>query len=86
MRKLDPTQLTKHNFPLSHEFSAKLAALSKEVHHGFGVAVVRGLHAARFNDEEAVVAFVGICAHTCVERATDSYANQTLSMSSIPAN
>lgn len=41
--------------------------------------VLRGLDAARFNDEEAVIAFAGICSYVCPERATDSYANQTLS-------
>ncbi|KAF2447070.1 Clavaminate synthase-like protein [Karstenula rhodostoma CBS 690.94] len=79
LQKMEPEQISKENFPLSEELSAKLAAASKQVHEGFGVAVIRGLHAARFNDEEAVIAFVGICAHTCPLRATDSYANQTLS-------
>lgn len=57
----------------------RLSTISKELHHGRGVAVVRGLDAARFNDEEAVIAFAGVCAYICPERATDSYANQTLS-------
>ena len=41
--------------------------------------MVRGLDAARFNDEEAVIAFAGISSYVCPKRATDSYANQTLS-------
>jgi len=53
--------------------------MSDQVHSGGGVAVLRGLNAARFNDEEAVIAFAGISAHVCPKRATDSYANQTLS-------
>lgn len=71
--------ISKGTFPLSEHLCSKLAALSKEIHSGSGVVVLRGLHTARFNDEEAVIAFVGVCAHICAERATDSYANQTLS-------
>lgn len=59
----------------------KLAAISPQVHHELGVAVLRGLDTANFNDEEAVIAFTGICSWIFPERATDSYANQTLSMS-----
>jgi len=58
----------------------KLSSVSDELHQGQGVVVLRGLDAANFNDEEAVVAFAGVCAYVCPERATDSYANQTLSM------
>jgi hypothetical protein len=57
----------------------KLSSTSKELHHGRGIVVLRGLDAANFNDEEAVIAFAGICSYVCPERATDSYANQTLS-------
>ncbi|KAF2689291.1 taurine catabolism dioxygenase TauD [Lentithecium fluviatile CBS 122367] len=71
--------IDKTTFLLSSELSAKLSAKSTELHKGFGVAVIRGLDAANFNDEEATIAFVGICAHVCRLRATDSYANQTLS-------
>jgi hypothetical protein len=60
----------------------KLSSISKDIHQGHGIVVVRGLDAAKFNDEEAVVAFAGICSYVCPERATDSYANQTLSKSS----
>jgi hypothetical protein len=59
--------------------SGKLAALSKEVHYGQGVVVIRGLAAANFNDEEAVIAFAGVTSHICRLRASDSYANQALS-------
>jgi hypothetical protein len=83
VQSIRPEQINKENFTLSEDLSAKLATVSKQVHDGFGVAVVRGLHAAKFNDEEAVIAFVGICAHTCPLRATDSYANQTLSKFSV---
>jgi hypothetical protein len=61
----------------------RLASASKDLHQGQGVVVLRGLDAAKFNDEEAVVAFAGICSYVCPQRATDSYANQTLSMSLI---
>jgi hypothetical protein len=57
----------------------KLSSISKDLHQGSGVVVLRGLDAAKFNDEEAVIAFAGICSYICPERATDSYANQTLS-------
>ncbi|KAF1977847.1 Clavaminate synthase-like protein [Bimuria novae-zelandiae CBS 107.79] len=73
------SDISKETFPLSEQLSNKLAGFSKELHSGSGVVVIRGLHSARFNDEEAVIAFVGTCAHICPERATDSYANQTLS-------
>ncbi|KAJ4297711.1 hypothetical protein N0V90_005606 [Kalmusia sp. IMI 367209] len=79
LQRLERGAISKETFPLSPRLSTKLASLSKEVHQGFGLCVLRGLDAAKFNDEEAVIAFVGICAHTCSERATDSYANQTLS-------
>lgn len=63
----------------------KLASISKELHQGQGVVVLRGLEAANFNDEEAVIAFAGVCSYICPERATDSYANQTLSTSAFPS-
>lgn len=61
------------------QLASKLASLSEHIHRGRGVVVVRGLDAAYFNDEEAVIAFAGVCSYICPERATDSYANQTLS-------
>lgn len=63
------------------ELAHKLSSASKDLHQGQGVVVLRGLDAANFNDEEAVIAFAGVCSYVCPERATDSYANQTLSMS-----
>jgi hypothetical protein len=76
---LPRSAIDKNTFPLSTELSTKLSALSAELHNGPGIAVLRGLDAAKFNDEEAVIAFAGIAAHVCPLRATDSYANQTLS-------
>ncbi|KAF1831548.1 Clavaminate synthase-like protein [Decorospora gaudefroyi] len=74
------SEISPETFNLSNaNLSTKLASLSQEIHHGTGVVVLRGLHTAKFNDEEAVIAFAGVCAHICPERATDSYANQTLS-------
>ena len=67
---------------MSADLSIKLSAISTELHNGPGIAVLRGLDAAKFNDEEAVIAFAGIAAHVCPLRATDSYANQTLSKNS----
>ena len=57
----------------------KLSSISRELHRGKGVAVLRGLHTACLNDEEAVIAFAGLCSYICLERATDAYSNQTLS-------
>ncbi|KAF2272940.1 Clavaminate synthase-like protein [Westerdykella ornata] len=84
--------LDRSNFPLPPFLASKLAAVSKEAHRGCGIVVLRGLGAsgvhvqndgndqvARFNDKEATIAFAGISAHVCPLRATDSYANQTLS-------
>jgi hypothetical protein len=64
---------------LKPALASKLSAISDKVHHGEGIAVLRGLQAARFNDEEAVIAFAGISSYVCPKRATDAYANQTLS-------
>lgn len=66
-------------FSLEPTLASKLSAISEKVHNGEGVAVLRGLQAARFNDEEAVIAFAGISSYVCPKRATDGYANQTLS-------
>ncbi|KAF2036378.1 Clavaminate synthase-like protein [Setomelanomma holmii] len=75
------SQIRQDTFDLSNlDLAHKLRVISTELHLGRGVAVVRGLDAANFNDEEAVIAFAGICSHVCPQRATDSYANQTLSM------
>lgn len=77
------SEICKATFDLSNPALAyRLSSLSHELHAGTGVVVLRGLDKARFNDEEAVIAFAGICSYVCPERATDSYANQTLSMSS----
>lgn len=65
------------------QLALRLSSISKELHQGTGVVVLRGLDAANFNDEEAVIAFAGVCSYVCPERATDSYANQTLSKSSL---
>ncbi|KAF2808899.1 Clavaminate synthase-like protein [Mytilinidion resinicola] len=76
---LPRSRIDKETFPLQLGLVNKLASLSKEIHNGRGVVVVRGLHAAGFNDEEAVIAFAGVSSHVCPERATDSFADQTLS-------
>ncbi|KAF1852075.1 Clavaminate synthase-like protein [Cucurbitaria berberidis CBS 394.84] len=68
------------------ELAGKLSSVSKELHQGLGVVVLRGLDAANFNDEEAIIAFAGVCSYICPERATDSYANQTLSKFSAMCN
>lgn len=72
-------QINKKTFPLPKPLSERLALISREVHSGQGVAVLRGLDRANLNDEEAVIAFAGISSHVFPLRATDSYANQTLS-------
>ena len=71
--------ISKDTFPLSPDLARRLSAISDEIHHGRGVAVVRGLDSAVLNDEESVIAFAGLASYVCPERATDSYANQTLS-------
>lgn len=73
------SEITKETFNLSPNLSKKLSSISTDLHRGYGVASLRGLDKAKFNDEEAVIAFAGICSHVCALRATDSYANQTLS-------
>ncbi|KAF2636394.1 Clavaminate synthase-like protein [Massarina eburnea CBS 473.64] len=76
---LPRSYIDKSTFPLKAELATKLSSISKELHQGFGVSVLRGLDVARFNDEEAIIAFVGISSYVAALRATDSYANQTLS-------
>ncbi|KAF2830142.1 Clavaminate synthase-like protein [Ophiobolus disseminans] len=74
------SEIRQNTFDLANpELAKKLISVSKDLHQGHGVVVIRGLDAAKFNDEEAVVAFAGVCSYVCAERATDSYANQTLS-------
>ena len=72
-------EISKETFPLFSEFAKKLASISEQLHYGTGVVVLRGLDEANLNDEESVIAFAGICSYICALRATDSYANQTLS-------
>ncbi|KAJ4994425.1 taurine catabolism dioxygenase family protein [Stagonosporopsis vannaccii] len=79
LQRLPRSAITQHTFPLPKNLAHKLSAVSKELHEGTGITVLRGLDAARFNDEEAVIAFAGVCSYVAAQRATDSYANQTLS-------
>lgn len=79
LQRLPRSEISQRTFSLSSNLARKLSAVSKELHQGSGVVVLRGLEVARFNDEEAVIAFAGICSYVAPERATDSYANQTLS-------
>lgn len=74
MGKIEPL-----TFPLSDDLESKLRETSRELHSGQGFVILRGLDAARFNDEESVIAFAGVASYVCAERATDPYANQTLS-------
>lgn len=77
---IDRAAISRQTFDVGNaNLANRLASLSQALHEGRGVAVLRGLDAARFNDEEAVIAFAGVCAYVCPQRATDSYANQTLS-------
>lgn len=79
LTRLPRGKISKDTFPLPKSLSKRLAQISKEVHSGKGVAVLRGLDHANLNDEEAVIAFAGISSHAFPLRATDSYADQTLS-------
>lgn len=73
------SMINQKTFPLPRELASKLVGLCYQIHSGCGVVVLRGLDAARFNDEESVIAFAGVSSYVCSERATDAYANQTLS-------
>ncbi|KAF2116777.1 hypothetical protein BDV96DRAFT_490595 [Lophiotrema nucula] len=73
------THINKTTFVLPEALSAKLATISEMVHLGQGIGIARGLHAANFNDEEAIIAYAGVNAHVAPLRATDDFANQTLS-------
>lgn len=79
LQRLPRSKISQRTFPLAANLAHKLSAVSKELHEGPGVVVLRGLEAARFNDEEAVIAFAGVSSYVASKRATDSYANQTLS-------
>jgi len=77
---LSRTEISTSTFRIDNaKLASKLSNISTELHKGTGVVVLRGLDAAHLNDEEAVIAFAGVCAYICPDRATDSYANQTLS-------
>ncbi|KAF2740994.1 Clavaminate synthase-like protein [Polyplosphaeria fusca] len=71
--------INRYTFHLPEHATASLTRIRNQVIHGQGVAVLRGLDTAKLNDEEGVIAFVGLAAHVCSQRATDDYANQTLS-------
>ncbi|CAN9141386.1 unnamed protein product [Alternaria alternata] len=80
LSRLPRTKINQKSFDLGNpELASKLSSISKELHRGKNVVVLRGLDSAYLNDEEAVIAFAGVCSYVCPERATDSYANQTLS-------
>lgn len=79
LQRLPRSEISQRTFPLQANLARKLSGLSKNLHQGFGIVVLRGLQAASLNDEEAVIAFAGVSSYVAPERATDSYANQTLS-------
>ena len=66
-------------FPLSKGLAAKLAAIGKRIHTEEGVEMLRGLHKLPMTDDQSVKAFAGICSYVAPLRATDAFANQTLS-------
>ncbi|KAF2655318.1 taurine catabolism dioxygenase TauD [Lophiostoma macrostomum CBS 122681] len=69
----------KTTFHLSDELATKLAGISKRVHTEEGVEVLRGLQALKITDNQSIMVFVGLCSYIASLRATDSFANQTLS-------
>ncbi|KAF2712041.1 Clavaminate synthase-like protein [Pleomassaria siparia CBS 279.74] len=71
--------INKSTFSLPEELAEKLSSISHEVYHGRGIAVLRGLDVAELNEEDSVIAFAGVSSYVCPDRATDSYAFQTLS-------
>lgn len=79
LQRLPRGDISQRTFPLAAKLAQRLSAMSKDLHEGPGVVLLRGLEMANFNDEEAVIAFAGVCSYVAPERGTDSYANQTLS-------
>ncbi|KAF2190759.1 Clavaminate synthase-like protein [Zopfia rhizophila CBS 207.26] len=79
MLNLPRGRIDKETFPLGERLAERLSTISNEVHHGRGIAVVRGLGRLNLNDEEAVIAHAGVSSYVGPLRATDAYANQTLS-------
>lgn len=75
------TEINTTTFDLPLELAEKLSSVSEQIHNGIGLATIRGLDAARFNDKTSIIAFAGVASYVCPERATDPYANQTLSES-----
>lgn len=80
------TNINTTTFVLPESLKAKLAAASDKIHYGQGFTAIRGLDAAKFNDEESIIAFTGINAHVANKRATDDFANQTLSKFTLHRN
>ncbi|KAK5994101.1 Taurine hydroxylase-like protein SAT17 [Cladobotryum mycophilum] len=60
--------ISQETFPLP-KLHDKLRAVSKEIHHGHGFKVVRGVPVDNYSREENIIIFAGIAAHVAPIRA-----------------
>lgn len=67
-------------FRLSPRLEDKLRDVSQEIHRGRGFVTLRGLQKAAFDDYESTLAFVGLAAHVCPERAISMFPGFPLAM------
>ncbi|KAH6626749.1 hypothetical protein B0J18DRAFT_365170 [Chaetomium sp. MPI-SDFR-AT-0129] len=61
-RGLDANTVTRDTFSLP-TIQAQLARASQDIHHGCGVAIIRGLDPAKYTAEDNVTVFLGISSH-----------------------
>lgn len=76
-------KISKRNFRISAKLETKLRDISKEIHQGRGFVTLRGLDKARFADRESTIAFVGLAAHVCPQRAVSQFSGLSLAMGKI---
>lgn len=57
-----PGYVNQDTFPLT-QLHAKLRAVSKEIHDGFGFKVVRGLPIDKYTREETLIVYAGLASH-----------------------
>jgi uncharacterized protein YoaH (UPF0181 family) len=75
--------ITKNTFPLPPKLEKRLREASRQIHRGRGFVTIRGLDKARFDDmhrEDSTIAFAGIAAHVCPEKAISTFSRQNLAM------
>jgi len=59
------------NFPLPENLVRRLRAISRKLHHGDGIAVLRGLDPAQYSDEDNAIAYCGLASHVGSLRSTN---------------